>query len=162
MIDNNDVMKTLIFVYIFLLCFNKSLFTNSVQKNISDDKIIKQFLLFFCISLVSRYIFLIKDINKIIINSFITYFIILLLSKCETEMTMIIIGFIVLYFVIDSKIEQKYVKQEQKHDTYTKNTSRNFVIFLFLISMIVGCGMYSNKKYVQYGGSFEMKKFLFL
>lgn len=52
--------------------------------------------------------------------------------------------------------DEEKIKIQKKH-----NINRGIIIFILIAIMIIGCGSYGKKKIVQYGGKFDLIKFIY-
>ena len=168
--ENYSSIKALFIFYFFMLEFSGKTFTRNVRENIINETICKHIIKCVNIAIILRYILKISDLDKIITQTILTYLLFIFLSKMESQWTLIIMGIFVIYFLIDSKMEysdilnkkiDKVLNDDEKIKIYKEhNVNRGILIFVLLITMIIGCSLYGKKKIVQYGGKFKLGRFI--
>lgn len=171
--DNNkySLIKALFIFYFVMLEFSEKTFTRSVRINIISDVLCKHLIKCINLAIILRYILKISDVDKLISQTFIAYMLFLLLSKIEYQWSIIMIGIFIIYFIIDTKMEHSDIlnkkidnvlNDKEKLIIHKKhNINRGIIIFILFATMIIGCGLYGKKKIVQYGGGFDLRKFIY-
>lgn len=169
--NKNSLIRALFIFYFMMLEFSQNTFTKSVRNNILSDIFCKHLIKCINLIIILRYILKISDIDKLMLNTCILYILFIILSKIEYEWSLIIIGIFIIYFLMDTKMEycdilnrkidnilndEEKIKIQKKH-----NINRGIIIFILIAIMIIGCGSYGKKKIVQYGGKFDLIKFIY-
>lgn len=168
--DDFSLIKAILIYYFFMLQFSEKTFTKSVQNNIISDIICKHIIKIVNIGIILRYILKISNIDKLIMQTFISYILFIFLSKMESEMSLITIGVFIIYFILDTKMEysdelnkkiDKILDENEKIKIHKKhNINRGIIVFILFSLMIMGCSLYGKKKIIQYGGNFKIGTFI--
>lgn len=168
--DKFLLIKVLFIYYFFMLQFSENTFTKSVRNNIISDMVCKHIIKIINIAIILRYILKVTNIDKLILQTFISYVLFIFLSKMESEWSLIIIGLFIIYFIIDMKMEyydelnskiDRILDDSEKIKIHKKhNVNRGIIIFILFSLMIIGCSLYGKKKLIQYGGNFKISTFI--
>jgi len=168
---NGDVSIIKILMVIYLVIFANCA-TRKIQEkciNIIDKNMfVKHIIGLITISILLSMLYNL-DNSKLILYTFLIYFVFLLSTKISREIIPIFVTVLTLVYFYNNSVETKLeqIKSDeslnikQKFDIISKNenTRKNLTISI-VVFVIVCSALYDNQKHVQYGGSYSIFKLL--
>lgn len=168
---NGEISIVKILIILYLIVFTNTLtvkFGEKLLYKINENIILKHIIGLITIGIILSLLYSLEG-KDLILYSLLIYFAFLLSTKMSSDLLIIAIVILAgLYFFDyfnDKKINQlnndNNVSKEIKNNIITnkKNNKRNITLMTLFV-VVCGSLIYENKKVGQYGGSFNLDKFL--
>jgi hypothetical protein len=168
---NVNILHSLLLFYLLIasnLCVN--IFSKQIRQFINENRYAQHFLGWTILLVI---IILTDNTNNIsisILYSLIAYYWILCTTKLDLQWNMIILILLVMGFFYErncflkeqSLSKDNILSNDEKTDILKKQFKNKIkIIIVILIVTVIGTILYLDKKIVQYGGSFDIDKFIF-
>ena len=167
---NGDVSLTNILMLFYLLVSANILskkISTKIELELESNILLKHILGIITLSIILNFLYELKT-SELILYSVLIYFIFLLSTKISSNLSLLMLAVIFIIYYYEDYNKNKIVSikntsieiQEKDNNIYKiKNNNRNAIIIL-IISIIGGSLLYEDKKANQFGGNFELNKFL--
>lgn len=163
------VKGILIFYLLIGSSYVKELYSGQMKDFLSNNRYAQHFIGFTMMLIIIGSILGVKDPKRLTVFSILGYFWFILTTKLDVHWNMAIIALLILGYLYENNLDEKEeeVKEddnltnEDKEKVVSNNLNiRKIIIGSVFAVTIVGTLFYSNKKLGQYGGNFDIEKFL--
>ena len=164
-----DKIPNLISIFVFVLILSGNylgeLFPCKVQYMFKNNMFVKHALGFLTlVFFVALTIPEIKEKPNFILNSLLTYFWFLLMSKTYYTLWIVIFGILGIVYLLKlykENLEDEGIKKQEKKTIQTNNILKKYLIILSVVLTIIGFLMYMGAKKIEYKKKFSYFSFLF-
>lgn len=176
--DNKDrddqytalIRVLLIFYLVIANNFTENLFSKQLKTFFTGNRYAQHIIAFIMMLVLIMIIGGVKKIENGVFYSIIFYFWFIFTTKLDVQWNLIIILLLLFGFIYESKLNEKETQiesdetltSEEKELLINSDRSRKFYILAVILGVtIIGSSIYINKQEVQYGGGFDLMRFLF-
>lgn len=171
-IDNLKIYslaKPLLLFYIIIASqYTGNLLGKQMKEFIESNRLVQHIIGFLMLATLINLTIKVEDIKKSLIYSLIGYIWFILTTKLDIHWNIITILLLLLIYLYESKLfeheltilKDTVLNTEEKDNTIKNNNNyRIKLIIITLIITMIGSLLYQQKKSIQYGGEFSIKKY---
>lgn len=166
-----SISKVLLIFYILIANnYTQDLLGKQFRSFLEENRMMQHIIAFILLLVIINLFSGINNPEKLLAFSFIGYTWFILSTKLDIQWNLIIIMLLFIGFLYESSINEYEMKIE-KDENLSKKIKKNiidkdtrykiYIGIIILIVTIIGIAFYNNKKHEQYGGGFDMQKFIF-
>lgn len=169
--DNVSMSKALLLFYILVASnFTKNLYSGQLQDFLENSRLAQHLIGFITMLIVVVSVSGINEVSNVFLYSALGYGWFILTTKLDLEWNLVILGLLVFGFLYESKMvgkekiteDDQALTEEEKDRIKESNTRMKTIVVISIVTItLIGSVQYFMKKKVQYGGEFDVEKFLF-
>ena len=165
-----SIIKILLIYYLLNLTSGSPLLSKQLKDYIENDRLVKHLIGFITVTVLIS-LFNTKTITnmQIICYAFLCYSWFILSTKLDIHWNIIILISIIIGYLYENMIRNKDIEldndkvltnEEKNIIKDQNNTQKEYINWGLVIATMIGVYLYSQKKTIQYGGGFNLFKFL--
>jgi predicted nucleic acid-binding Zn ribbon protein len=170
--DNGQIgiLRILLIFYLLICLKNTELPSNNQLKEFISENVIAQHLIgIMTIAVLISYAGDIYDTERIVKYTAVCYLLYVSTTKLDLHWSIIVLSLLSVFNFLENNLidtekrikEDKSVDEEKKEEILEKNNRQRNIMTGIMISVVtVGISLYCHKKYKQYGGDYDISKFI--
>jgi hypothetical protein len=170
---NNDIslLKILLIFYLIIGSgYIKELYSGQMKDFLQNSRCAQHIIGFTTLMVIINLFAKVNDASNVFFYSVLGYMFFILSTKLDLHWNLMIIFLLIIVYFIENKFTQqsleinynKHLSEDEKNKIINDNKFIKNTIYIFIIIInLAGLFCYINKKKNQYGGNFNLDKFLF-
>ena len=169
--SNISLSRALLVFYVLIASqYTNGLMGKQLKTFFEENRIAQHIIGFIMMLVLIMQIGGVMEIDRALIYSIIGYVWFILTTKLDIQWNLIIIFMLLVGYLYESRMinkedelkNDKVLTTEEKTNVITNNSNiKTYMVIGILIVTLLGTFLYSQKKQIQYGGSYNMLTFLF-
>ena len=139
-----------------------------LKEFLRENRIVQHIIAFVSLLVLIIFIGKIYNLETALLYAGIGYAWFILTTKLDIQWNMIVLFMLIIGFMYECRTLDKessvssdtvLTKNEKQNIIDTHNNNKTYIVGGIMLVTVIGFALYSNKKMVQYGGSFDLVKF---